>query len=139
MVTTYNGAVSGSQHLCGGGPQGSILIVTMFCLQVNDAGDPCPLVNDIPPLPQWLYGPEIEPVDTQPLELCQQKEKVDKKIYIDDLSELEVVALKKTLVKMDPAFIGLLNFHERCGLVLPPDKSLLQHKLGDIQKFTQGI
>ena len=38
---------------------------------------------------------------------------------------------------MDPAFIGPLNFHERCGLVLPPDKSILQHKLADIQEFTQ--
>ena len=35
MVTTFNGAVSGSQHLCGGGPQGSLLIVLLFGLQVN--------------------------------------------------------------------------------------------------------
>ena len=68
--------------------------------------------------------------------ICQQEEKTDKKIYIDDLSELEVVALKKTLVKMNPAFIGPLNYHERCGLVLPTDKSILQHKLMDIQEFT---
>ena len=136
MVTTYNGAVSGSQHLCGGGPQGSLLIVIMFCLQVNEAGAPCPRVNDIPPLAHGLYGPVLEPVHSHPLELCQQEEKTDKKIYIDDLSELEVVALKKTLVKMDPAFIGPLNYHERCGFVLPTDKSILQHKLMDIQEFT---
>ena len=37
---------------------------------------------------------------------------------------------------MDPAFIGPLNYHERCGLVLPTDKSILQHKLVDIQEFT---
>jgi hypothetical protein len=80
---------------------------------------------------------EPEHVHTQPLELCQLKEKVEKKIYIDDLSELEVVDLKKTLLKMDPAFIAPLNFHERCGLVLPPDNAILQHKLADIQEFTQ--
>ena len=38
---------------------------------------------------------------------------------------------------MDPNFIGPLNYHERCGLLLPPDKSILQHKLADIQQFTQ--
>ena len=37
---------------------------------------------------------------------------------------------------MEP-FIGPLNFHERCGLVLPPESSVLQHKLADIQKFTE--
>ena len=31
---------------------------------------------------------------------------------------------------------GPLNFHEQCWLVLPPDKSILQHKLADIQEFT---
>ena len=136
MVTTYNGAVSSSQHLCGGGPQGSLLIVLLFCLQVNEAGAPCLRINDILPLPIGFYGPVLEPVHSQPLLPCQQVEKVEKKIYIDDLSELEVVALKKTLVKMDPAFIGPLNYHEQCGFVLPPDKSILQHKLAVIQEFT---
>ena len=137
MVTTYNGAVSGSQSLCGGGPQGSLLIVILFCLQVNEAGAPCPRVDDNPPLPLGLHGPALEPVHSQPPELCQQADKTDKKIYIDDLSELEVLALKKILIKMDPNFIGPLNYHERCGLLLPPDKSILQHKLADIQQFTQ--
>jgi hypothetical protein len=137
MVTTYNGAVSGSQNLCGGGPQGSLLIVILFCLQVNEAGAPCPRVDDNPPLPLGLHGPALEPVHSQPPELCQQADKTDKKIYIDDLSELEVLALKKILMKIDPNFIGPLNYHERCGLLLPPDKSILQHKLADIQQFTQ--
>ena len=38
MVTTFNGAVSSPQRLCGGGPQGSLLIVLLFCIQVNKAG-----------------------------------------------------------------------------------------------------
>jgi hypothetical protein len=79
----------------------------------------------------------LSTLHSQPLELCQQTDKTDKKIYIDDLSELEVLALKKILSKMDPNFIGPLNYHERCGLILPPDKSILQHKLADIHEFTQ--
>ena len=136
MVTTFNGAVSGSQHLCGGGPQGSLLIVLLFCLQVNKAGDPCPKLNENPALPPGIYGPPIEPVHLHPLELCQQENRTHKKIYIDDLTELESIPLKTTLVEMEP-FCGPLNFHERCGLVLPPDKSILQHKLADIHQFTE--
>ena len=137
MVTTYNGAVSSSQHLCGGGPQGSLLIVILFCLQVNAAGNPCPRLDVNPPLPAGVHGPTCEPVYEDPPEACHQVENTEKKIYVDDLSELEVIALKKMLVKMNPEFIGPLNYHEQCRLVLPPEKSILQHKLKDIQNFTE--
>ena len=68
---------------------------------------------------------------------CHQVENTEKKIYIDDLSELKVLNLKKVLVKMNQDFIGPLSFHEQCRLVLPPENSILQHKLRDIQDFTQ--
>ena len=61
--------------------------------------------------------------------------KTEKKLYIDDLTELEAVDLK-SLVPIEP-FIGPLNYHERCGLSLPPEKSILQHKLADMQRFTK--
>ena len=137
MVTTFNGAVSSSQHLCGGGPQGSLLIVLLFCVQVNEAGLPCPRLDVNPPLPAGVHGPALEPVHRHPPEPCHQVEKTDKKIYVDDLSKLEVVALKKSLIKMDPNFIGPMNYHEQNRLVLPPEKSILQHKLKDIQEFTE--
>ena len=35
------------------------------------------------------------------------------------------------------SFIGPLNFHERCGLTLPKQRSILQHKLEDIKSFTE--
>ena len=54
---------------------------------------------------------------------------------VDDLTELEAVNLK-TLVPIEP-FIGPLNYHERFGLAFPPEASVLQHKLKDIQKFTE--
>ena len=135
MVTTFNGKVSGSQHLCGGGPQGSLLIVLLFILEVNKAGDPSPRVDENPVLPPGQYGPHPEPVYNQPVQLCQQPEKTDKKLYIDDLTELEAISLKTSLVKMD-RICGPLNYHERCELVLPPEKSIIQHKLADLQDFT---
>ena len=38
---------------------------------------------------------------------------------------------------MNPNFLGPLNYHECCGLILLPDKSILQQKLADIHGFTQ--
>ena len=58
------------------------------------------------------------------------------KIYIDDLTELEKVKLKTSLVKMN-TFIGPLTYHERCGLELPKETSIIRHKLEDIQAFTE--
>ena len=139
MVTTFNGAVSDSQHLCGGGPQGSLLIVLLFCLQVDKAGEPCPKVNGNPALPNGQFGPEPEPVYLEPLKLCQQEELTEKKLYIDDLTELEAVPLDSSLVYIGDFSppCGPLNYHERFGLVLPKEKSILQHKLQDMLEFTQ--
>ena len=151
MITTFNGKVSEEQYLCGGGPQGSLLIVLLFCVQVNKAGDPCPSGNEVDDLNDvevgdWedsrpteaeaaQIGPLAKPVQLEPLLPCQEFEKTEKKLYIDDLTELEAVDLK-SLVPIEP-FIGPLNYHERCGLSLPPEKSILQHKLADMQRFTK--
>ena len=43
MCVRYEGAVSGEQHIPGGGPQGGLLTVILFNLQVNLAGVPCPV------------------------------------------------------------------------------------------------
>ena len=59
-----------------------------------------------------------------------------KKLYVDDLSELESVKLISSLAKIEN-FVGPLNYHERCGWELPKENSILQHKLEDIQNFTQ--
>ena len=43
MCVRYDGATSDEQQISGGGPQGSLLIVLLFYLQVNLAGTPCSL------------------------------------------------------------------------------------------------
>ena len=48
---------------------------------------------------------------------------------------LEKVSLKSALVPL-PRIIGPLNFHESSGLTLPPDNSILQHQLADLDYFT---
>ena len=56
--------------------------------------------------------------------------------YIDDLTILEAIDLRQTLTAIDPDFIGPQDFHSRCGLSLPQNQSILQHKLEDIHQFT---
>ena len=43
MCVRYNGAVSTEQDIPGGGPQGGLLTVLLFDLQVNQAGEACTL------------------------------------------------------------------------------------------------
>ena len=59
---------------------------------------------------------------------------MQQKSYIDDLIMLEKISLAN-LVKKDK-IIGPLNWHDRFELTLPPDKFILQHKLEDLQIFT---
>ena len=65
---------------------------------------------------------------------CQALGKTENKKFVDDLTILEVVLLKDNVVKK-PSIIGPLNYHERHGLRLPTDATILQHKLKDLQEF----
>ena len=136
MVTTFNGVVSSCQQLCGGGPQGSLLIVLLFCLQVNKAGEPCPRVDDNPAQPLEYFGPQLQPSFSDEKKPCHSEGLTTKKIYIDDLSILESIDLRKLLIPIGVDIIGPQNYHERCGLFLPVHNSILQHKLEDMQQFT---
>ena len=60
-----------------------------------------------------------------------------KKKYVDDLSLLESINLKTSLLPY-PVLIGPRNFHELPGLYLPPEKSTLQHQLSDLLAFTEA-
>ena len=57
MCVRYNGAVSAEQDIPGGGPQGGLLTVLLFDLQVNQAGAPCTLPRT---LPYGEEGPELQ-------------------------------------------------------------------------------
>ena len=99
MCVRYNGAESAEQDIPGGGPQGSLLIVILFNLQVNMVGAPCPILSL---LPLGHEGPETDPQQAGPLPLCHLKDKTMKKKYADDLSLLESINLKATLIPAPP-------------------------------------
>ena len=132
MCVRYNGTESAEQHIPGGGPQGGLLTVILFNLQVNKAGAPCTLPSQ---LLLGHAGPEPAPTQTGPLPPCHYKDKWKKKKYVDDLSILESVNLRTALVPATP-IIGPMNWHEQSGLALPPENSTLQHQLGDLLDFT---
>ena len=90
-----------------------------------------------PSLPEGVHGPAHDPVHRDLPEPCHEVENTNEKIYVDDLSELEVIALKKVFVKMNPDFIWLMNYHQQSKSILPPEKSISQHKLKAILDFTQ--
>ena len=133
MCVRFNGEESVEQDIPGGGPQGGLLTVILFDLQVNKAGAPCP----IPPLLAPSHaGPPPDPSFAGPLPPCHLKTRTLKKKYVDDLSMLESIKLKTVLLKANP-IIGPLNYHEQPGLYLPPEDSILQHQLADLLNFTE--
>ena len=132
MCVRFNGAESVEQPIPGGGPQGGLFTVIFFNLQVNLAGLPCPLPTI---LPVGVLGPEAGPLHAGPQQPCQQIEKTLKKKFVDDLSLLEAIDLKSSLVPTSPV-VGPVNLHELPGLTLPPECSVLHHQLDDLLKFT---
>ena len=134
MCVRYNGETSEEQDIPGGGPQGGLLTVLLFDLQVNLAGAPCPIPRS---LPLGLEGPDVEPVLALPPPPCHTKEKTLKKKYVDDLSLLESIDLRSQLLPAPP-LIGPPNMHETSGFYLPPNNSILQHMLSDLLTFTEA-
>ena len=134
MCIRYHGAVSSDRSMPGGGPQGTLLIVLLFILQVNHAGDPCTVPAT---LLAGVHGPEPNPDEVVDPKPCQTYGTTENKKYVDDLTLLEVVKLKGLLIPKE-SFIGPLNFHERHNLQLLPENTILQHKLQDLLCFTDA-
>ena len=76
MCVRYNGAVSSEQDIPGGGPQGGLLTVIFFNLQVNHAGAPCPVPRLLPPA---HAGPEPDPQLAAQDQPCHSKKRTMKK------------------------------------------------------------
>ena len=131
MCVRFNGVESAEQDIPGGGPQGGLLTVIFFNLQVNLAGAPCPTPS---PLPPRLPGPEPPPAQADNLPPCHMKKKLLKKKYVDDLSLLESINLRLSLMPSTP-IVGPPNWHEQPGLHLPAEQSCLQHQLADLLAF----
>ena len=65
---------------------------------------------------------------------CRNTSNMHKKSFIDDLTLLEKISLSNLIQR--ERIIGPLNYHDRFNLILPPNKSILQHQMSDLQIFT---
>ena len=82
------------------------------------------------------HVPKPIPQTIGPLPICHQQDRTLKKKYVDDLSLLEAIQLRSTLVPAPLVAHGPNNYREQSGLVLPPEYSVLQHQLHDLLSFT---
>ena len=73
--------------------------------------------------------------DEPPPPPCHSVPKLHKKSFIDDLTLLEKISLSDLIEKK--RIIGPLNYHDRFNLMLPQNKSILQHQICDLEIFTK--
>ena len=127
MIVRYKGANSSQHLLPGGGPQGSLLGMILYLIEVSDAGmevptqpSPCDRIIDVisapyPPTPAITEG--------------QIRIK-----YVDDLSLGECLRLDTNLASsLDRK--GPRTYHDRNGLILPPQNTKLQMKLDELAEY----
>ena len=131
MVLTYKDATSSPRSLPGSSPQGAFLGIFFFIVKYNAA-------SLRPQIPRITFETGCRAkYKTCKLVDCQKHAKDIHALYIDDLSELEAVELKKQLID-DPVRRPFpLNYHERTQQILPSG-SILQKNLKNIETFTNN-
>ena len=127
MVLKYDGEVSEPQDLPGGSVQGSLLGIIFFIVELSDAGMPVPAQ----PAPDGTN--DVISVES-PLPSISEKEIRVK--YVDDQSQGEVVRLDTDLV-LNAEEAGPRQRRDRHGHQLPPERSLLQTRLNQIEEYSQ--
>ena len=114
MVLRFKGCTTSEKDMPGGTPAGTLLGMLLFILLVNDVG-----------------VPEVEnKTDESKMNIARVK-------FVYDLSMLEKVSLKKSLCT-NINRVGPLNFHERNGLILPSQNSILQKELNNVENYAEN-
>ena len=128
MIVRHKGKQSEKYPLPGVGPQGSLLGVLSFIVEISDCG------MDIPQQPD----PNIANEDVASLPYPQPavtNTEVRQK-YVDDQVQGELLQLNADLVPTTDVLIGPRNFHDRNGL-RNKEETLLQKRLDDIHRYTE--
>ena len=127
MILTVNGVSSSPRQLPGSSPQGAFLGIFLFIIKFNGAALRPQIPRNII-CRQTLLKCEDD--------ICLKHPKTTHAIFVDDLSEMEAINLKKYLVD-DPSMRPRpLKFHERTMQILSPGLKL-QQNLHKIERFTQ--
>jgi hypothetical protein len=124
MILRYKGVQSSRHFMPGGSPQGALLGVLLYLVYVSDIGMDLPnippTVNGIIDLPSVPFPP---PAAVSDLEARLK--------FVDDLSLAECVRLDTQLCPSND-HAGPRVYHDRNGLLLPPDQSVLQQRLDEM-------
>ena len=108
MFMRYRGSTSSRRWLPGSTPQGSFLGILLFIIIFNGA----------------MLRPAIPRLHSLSLK------------YVDDLSILSAINLKKSLVPDSELRVKPLTKNERTGQVLSSENNILQDQLHDLKRFT---
>ena len=116
MQVRYKGATSKPYNLPGGGPQGDLLGMIVFLVEMSDVG------MDLPPTATTNNKNDVNSVPAPPPPTQTEKELRLK--FMDDLTLAEAVRLDTNLSD------------DGNGLILPPSRIKLQVRLNDLKTYT---
>ena len=123
LILRHMGSQSERKRLPGGSPQGTRLGMFLFLIMINFAGFP---FQDI----ERGTGKKITQTRRRPLKNLHLK-------YVDDLSYLTAIELKKKLVEnpdVNPA--RPVTYHNRTNHILPSENNILQEQFKKLSEFT---
>ena len=102
--------------------QGSLIGILLFIIELSDAGMPVPAQPDVS---------DVISVSSPSPAVTEDEIRLK---YVDDQTQGTVVYLKTDLDLLSEQ-AGPRLYHDRHGHVLPPDRSVLQTRLNDIQEY----
>ena len=130
MIVRHLGAQSSGHALPYGGPQGDPIVMILFLVEVNDCG-----MGPPPLLPPGAGPGDVTCIPAPPPPAQSQGELQLK--YFENFTVAESVNLEEnlcnTIDRSRPK-----TYHERNGLVLPYQNSLVQRRLDELMVYTQN-